>query len=132
MSNPIGESGQTRPKKKLIINAFVEMSKLGSGHQSPGLLIALTFPSRTSHIIDLLLPELRKRGLSLLGRLYCSRRNISIYRENFYGAEGQKYPLDEHIASKYQWKAGVPAEEHKNSGVVGSGSGGVGLGRQKI
>lgn len=27
MSNPTDKSGQTRPKKKLIINAFVEMCK---------------------------------------------------------------------------------------------------------
>lgn len=34
------------------------------------------------------------------------------YRENFYGTQGQKTPLDEHVASKYHWKAGVSAQEH--------------------
>lgn len=67
------------------------------------------FPQSFQDIIDLLLPELRKRGL------FWDDYEVpgGTYRENFYGVEGQKYPLDEHIASKYQWKAGVPAEEHK-------------------
>lgn len=35
------------------------------------------------------------------------------YRENFYAKKGQTGPLDEHVASKYRWKAGVAAEDHK-------------------
>ncbi|KAK3400430.1 luciferase-like domain-containing protein [Sordaria brevicollis] len=67
------------------------------------------FPQSFQDIIDLLLPELRKRGL------FWDDYEVpgGTYRENFYGVEGQKYPLGEHIASKYQWKAGLSAEEHK-------------------
>ena len=66
------------------------------------------FPQTFKDIIDLLLPELRKRGLfwddySVPG---------GTYRENFYGKAGQRYPLDEHVADSYRWKAGVPASDH--------------------
>ncbi|EGO56010.1 hypothetical protein NEUTE1DRAFT_47921 [Neurospora tetrasperma FGSC 2508] len=67
------------------------------------------FPGSFQDIIDLLLPELKKRGLFWDDYAVPG----GTYRENFYGAQGQKYPLEEHIASKYQWKAGVPSEEHK-------------------
>ncbi|KAK4210873.1 dimethyl-sulfide monooxygenase [Rhypophila decipiens] len=65
------------------------------------------FPQSFKDIIDLLLPELRKRGL--FWDDYAAPGGT--YRENFYGKPGQKYPLDEHAAAKYHWKAGVPAEE---------------------
>ncbi|KAK3317532.1 luciferase-like domain-containing protein [Cercophora scortea] len=66
------------------------------------------FPQSFKDIIELLLPELRKRGL--FWDDYAAPGGT--YRENFYGKPGQKYPLDEHVASTYQWKAGVPASEH--------------------
>ncbi|KAK3689290.1 luciferase-like domain-containing protein [Podospora appendiculata] len=66
------------------------------------------FPQSFQDIIELLLPELRKRGL--FWDDYAAPGGT--YRENFYGKPGQKYPLDEHVASTYQWKAGVPASEH--------------------
>ncbi|KAK1770172.1 dimethyl-sulfide monooxygenase [Phialemonium atrogriseum] len=66
------------------------------------------FPQSFKDIIDLLIPELQRRGLfwtdyAVLG---------GTYRENFYGVAGQKYPPDEHVAAKYRWAAGVPASEH--------------------
>lgn len=67
------------------------------------------FPQSFKDIIDLLLPELKARGLFWDG--YAVENGT--YRENFYGVKGQKVPLDEHVASTYQWKAGVPAGEHK-------------------
>lgn len=67
------------------------------------------FPQSFKEIIDLLLPELRARGL------FWDDYDVpsGTYRENFYGVEGQKLPLDEHTASKFHWATGVPANEHK-------------------
>ncbi|KAI1029650.1 hypothetical protein LB503_008087 [Fusarium chuoi] len=67
------------------------------------------FPGTFKDIIELLLPELRSRGLFWDDYAVPG----GSYRENFYGLPGQKYPLDEHAASKYRWAAGVPASEHK-------------------
>ncbi|KAF3762198.1 hypothetical protein M406DRAFT_63189 [Cryphonectria parasitica EP155] len=64
------------------------------------------FPGSFKDIIELLLPELKARGLFWDGYV-----EGGTYRENFYGIKGQKVPLDEHVASKYHWKAGVPASE---------------------
>jgi hypothetical protein len=69
------------------------------------------FPGTFKDIIELLLPELRARGL--FWEDYAVPGGS--YRENFYGLPGQKYPLEEHVASKYRWAAGVPASEHKIS-----------------
>ncbi|KAK1760302.1 luciferase-like domain-containing protein [Echria macrotheca] len=66
------------------------------------------FPNSFKDVAELLLPELRRRGLFWDDYAVPG----GTYRENFYGQEGQKYPLDDHVASKYQWKAGVPAEDH--------------------
>ncbi|KAI9802596.1 MAG: hypothetical protein M1833_001670 [Piccolia ochrophora] len=66
------------------------------------------FPQSFKDIIEFLLPELRKRGL--FWDDYVVPRGT--YRENFYQKEGQKKPLDEHVASTYRWKAGVPRHEH--------------------
>lgn len=66
------------------------------------------FPASFKDIIDLLLPELKARGMFWEGY----QVEGGTYRENFYGSQGQKTPLDEHVASKYHWKAGVSAEEH--------------------
>ncbi|KAK4234316.1 dimethyl-sulfide monooxygenase [Achaetomium macrosporum] len=67
------------------------------------------FPQSFKDIATLLLPELRRRGLFWDDYVVPG----GTYRENFYGKEGQKYPLDEHVASSYQWRAGVPASEHQ-------------------
>ncbi|CAK7238202.1 hypothetical protein SEUCBS140593_010428 [Sporothrix eucalyptigena] len=67
------------------------------------------FPQSFKDIIDLLLPELKRRGL--FWDDYAAPEGT--YRENFYGTPGQKVPLDEHVASTFHWKAGVSAEEHK-------------------
>ncbi|KAJ0276478.1 hypothetical protein CBS470a_010766 [Colletotrichum nupharicola] len=67
------------------------------------------FPQSFKDIIDLLLPELRRRGLFWDDYAVPG----GTYRENFYRKKGQSGPLDEHVASSYRWKAGVPAEEAK-------------------
>lgn len=66
------------------------------------------FPQSFKDIIELLLPELRKRGL--FWDDYAVQQGT--YRENFYQKQGQKGPLDEHVAASYRWKAGVTAEQH--------------------
>ncbi|KAM0315839.1 hypothetical protein ACHAPQ_011494, partial [Fusarium lateritium] len=52
------------------------------------------FPGTFKDIIELLLPELRARGL--FWEDYAVPGGS--YRENFYGLPGQKYPLEEHVA----------------------------------
>lgn len=66
------------------------------------------FPQSFKDIIELLLPELKARGL--FWNDYAVPGGT--YRENFYGRPGQKGPLDEHVASTYRWKAGVDAKDH--------------------
>ncbi|KAF2995459.1 hypothetical protein E8E14_001073 [Neopestalotiopsis sp. 37M] len=66
------------------------------------------FPQSFKDIIELLLPELRRRGL--FWDDYAVEKGT--YRENFYQKQGQKGPLDEHVASSFRWKAGVSADEH--------------------
>lgn len=65
------------------------------------------FPGSFKDIIELLLPELKARGLFWDGYI-----EGGTYRENFYSSPGTKVPLDEHVASKYHWKAGVSASDH--------------------
>ncbi|KAL7908724.1 Nitrilotriacetate monooxygenase component A/pristinamycin IIA synthase subunit A [Trichoderma velutinum] len=65
------------------------------------------FPQSFKDIIELLLPELKKRGL--FWDDYAVPQGT--YRENFYRKSGQAGPLDEHVASTFRWKAGVSAEE---------------------
>lgn len=65
------------------------------------------FPQSFQDIIDLLIPELKKRGLfwddyAIPG---------GTYRENFYGEAGQKHPKTEHVASTYQWRSDKSAAE---------------------
>lgn len=67
------------------------------------------FPQSFREIIDLLIPELRRRGL--FWDDYAVPQGT--YRENYYGKKGQRGPLDEHVASTYRWKAGVKSEEHR-------------------
>lgn len=65
------------------------------------------FPGSFKDIIELLLPELKARDMFWDG--YAVEGGT--YRENFYGKQGQKVPLGEHVASKYHWKAGVSAAD---------------------
>ena len=66
------------------------------------------FPQSFEDIIEMLVPELRQRGL------FWEDYEVpgGTYRENFYGRKGQTGPLDEHVASTYRWRAGVGREEH--------------------
>lgn len=66
------------------------------------------FPSSFQDLAELLLPELRARGL------FWSDYAVpnGTYRENFYARKGQTGPLDEHVAAGYRWKAGVAKGEH--------------------
>ncbi|KAH8703157.1 putative xenobiotic compound monooxygenase, DszA family [Talaromyces proteolyticus] len=66
-------------------------------------------PGSFVDIIELLLPELRKRGL--FWNDYAVQGGT--YRENFFGKQGQSGPRDDHPAAKYRWKAGVDAADHK-------------------
>ncbi|KAH9826536.1 putative xenobiotic compound monooxygenase, DszA family [Teratosphaeria destructans] len=65
------------------------------------------FPSSFEDIVELLVPELRARGM--FWEDYAVPGGT--YRENFYGRKGQKQPLEEHVASSYRWRAGVGKEE---------------------
>lgn len=59
-------------------------------------------------MIELLLPELRKRGLFWDDYLVKG----GTYRENISGQIGQKHPADDHPAARYQWRAGVEEKDH--------------------
>lgn len=66
------------------------------------------FPQSFKDIVDLLVPELRRRGL------FWDDYTVpgGTYRENFYESPGQRYPPETHTASKYLWAAGSKAEDH--------------------
>ncbi|OCL14777.1 Nitrilotriacetate monooxygenase component A/pristinamycin IIA synthase subunit A [Glonium stellatum] len=75
-----------------------------------GFNLAYTlFPQSFQDIIDLLLPELRSRGL--FWQDYAVPGGT--YRENLYEKPGQTGPLHEHVASSYRWRAGVDAKDHR-------------------
>ncbi len=78
----------------------VECHEYLSPTYSPCQAYAL-FPQSFKDVIELLLPELRARHL--LWDDYAVPGGT--YRENFYGKEGARYPLDEHVAASYHWKA---------------------------
>lgn len=94
---------------------FVSTSFIKFFHTAFVILILMTdnsqaytlFPQSFKDIIELLLPELKKRGL--FWDDYAVPQGT--YRENFYRKSGQAGPLDEHVASTFRWKAGVSAEE---------------------
>lgn len=67
------------------------------------------FPQSFKDIVELLLPELRRRGLFWDDYAVPG----GTYRENFYETKGQAHPLKEHVAASFQWRAGVPASEHQ-------------------
>ncbi|KGO74268.1 Nitrilotriacetate monooxygenase component A/pristinamycin IIA synthase subunit A [Penicillium italicum] len=64
-------------------------------------------PGSFKDIIDLLIPELRKRGL--FWDDYVVPKGT--YRESLYGQPGQSGPRADHPASKYRWNAGVDASD---------------------
>ena len=66
------------------------------------------FPRSFEDVIQYLVPELQARGL--FWKDYAVPGGT--YRESFYQKEGQMGPLDEHVASKYRWRAGVGRDEH--------------------
>ncbi|KAF2122067.1 putative xenobiotic compound monooxygenase, DszA family [Lophiotrema nucula] len=66
-------------------------------------------PGTFVDVSELLIPELRKRGLFWDDYAVPG----GTYRENIYKRPNQAGPLDEHIASKYRWRAGVEAVDHK-------------------
>ncbi|KAI9801776.1 MAG: hypothetical protein M1825_003148 [Sarcosagium campestre] len=59
------------------------------------------FPSSFDDVIELLLPELRSRGLYWDG--YAAPKGT--YRENIYGLPGQSGLLPDHPAQGYRWRA---------------------------
>lgn len=67
------------------------------------------FPQSFIDIGELLIPELQRRGL--VADDYAVPGGT--YRENFYETKGQKHPREDHVASKYHWKADVPASKHQ-------------------
>lgn len=62
-------------------------------------------PGTFDDVVELLIPELRKRGL--FWDDYAVRGGT--YRENFYEKPGQAEPPDDHPAHSYIWRA--PPEE---------------------
>ncbi|GMG51201.1 unnamed protein product [Aspergillus oryzae var. brunneus] len=66
-------------------------------------------PGSFKDMIELLIPELRRRGLFWDDYAV----NKGTYRENLYGKPGQSGPPEDHPAAKYRWNAGVDAQEHK-------------------
>ena len=64
-------------------------------------------PGTFVDVIELLLPELRRRGL--FWEDYAVPGGT--YRENLYRKQGQKGPLKDHVASRYRWEAGVEKED---------------------
>lgn len=65
-------------------------------------------PGSFKDIIDLLIPELRRRGL--FWDDYAVPKGT--YRENLYAKTGQSGPTADHPAAKYRWNAGVDAADH--------------------
>ena len=60
-------------------------------------------PGTFVDVVELLLPEFRKRGLFWDDYAVPG----GTYRENLYRMKSQTGPLEGHVASKYRWKAGV-------------------------
>ncbi|KAF4119955.1 Luciferase-like monooxygenase [Geosmithia morbida] len=67
------------------------------------------FPSSFEDIVELLIPELRARGL--FWDDYAVPKGT--YRENFYTTPGRAYPPADHVAAKYHWAAGTEKEDHQ-------------------
>jgi hypothetical protein len=65
-------------------------------------------PGTFVDVIELLLPELRKRGLFWDDYIVKG----GTYRENISGQVGQKLPPHNHPAARYHWGAGVDKKDH--------------------
>ncbi|KAF2667821.1 putative xenobiotic compound monooxygenase, DszA family [Microthyrium microscopicum] len=65
-------------------------------------------PGTFVDVIELLMPELKKRGL--FWDEYAVEGGT--YRENVYQTPGESGPRQEHPAASYRWKTGVAAEDH--------------------
>ncbi|KAJ5769560.1 hypothetical protein N7520_004119, partial [Penicillium odoratum] len=65
-------------------------------------------PGSFKDVIDLLIPELRRRGL--FWDDYAVQKGT--YRENLNATPGQSGPRHDHPAAKYRWHAGVDAADH--------------------
>jgi len=65
-------------------------------------------PGTFVDVIELLIPELRKRGL------FWDDYEVKggTYRENLYREKGLSAPPQDHPAAKYQWRAGVAQKDH--------------------
>lgn len=68
----------------------------------------MLFPQSFKDIAELLVPELRQRGLFWDDYAVPG----GTYRENFYEEAGRAYPPPDHTAAKYHWAAGVAAKDH--------------------
>ncbi|OKL55995.1 hypothetical protein UA08_08793 [Talaromyces atroroseus] len=66
-------------------------------------------PGTYTEIAELLLPELRRRGL--FWDDYTVKGGT--YRENFYGIAGENRLPTDHPGAKYRWKTGVDAADYK-------------------
>lgn len=75
-------------------------------------------PGTFEDVIELLIPELRRRGIFWDG--YCVPG--ASYRENFYELPGQKEPLPSHPAAAMIWRSSrEPESEAKVNGEHGRG-----------
>ncbi len=69
-------------------------------------------PQTYEEVVDLLIPELRKRGIFWDG--YCVPGGT--YRENFNELPGQKEPRSSHPAAKMIWRPSDDAKEEATNG----------------
>lgn len=74
-------------------------------------------PQTFEDVIELLIPELRKRGLFWDG--YCVPGGT--YRENLYETPGQHEPFPDHPAAKMIWRPTTEHAKTSDEGVVDIG-----------
>ncbi|KAH3686190.1 hypothetical protein WICPIJ_002824 [Wickerhamomyces pijperi] len=72
---------------------------------------SFVFPETFEGIVDLLIPELQKRGLAQ--KEYAVEGGT--YREQVYRQKGQTFVPEDHYAYPLRWKAGVSKEEFEES-----------------
>ena len=92
------------------VDGFNLVSVILSGDFAPPINPSqayVLFPQTFKDIIDLLVPELRRRGL------FWDDYKVpgGTYRENFYQVPGQSGPPKDHPAASYRWRAGVDAKD---------------------
>lgn len=80
-------------------------------------------PQSFTDVIDLLIPELRRRGTFWDGYPFPPGTTL---RETLSGVRGQKLPADDHPASRYLWKPPPPRPESAKLAFRGLGLNGVG------